>query len=175
MSQAEQTISMRYFGLSIGEIEILFNMLRDPFEVNEQKETSPDEDLISFVDLDFPLAYDKKFFKVFGMEKWERIKEVLKNMKWRRGKKGIRLSMRFNSKPSISFVIHTDNNKIFGKALDTIEYLMDVILLQIDPQRLPANVVEVRYEFDENEYRWYPSKAMGDKEYTFVNDKWIER
>lgn len=175
MGNAGETITLRYSGLSLGEIEILFNMLRDPFEVNEQVEEKPDEKYVSVVNLDFPLSYDKGFFKAFGMDKWEQIKEVLKNLKWRRGKKGVKLSLRFGSNPTVSFVISTDNDKTFGKALDTIEYLMDVILFQIDSKRLPASTSEVHYEFDEDEYKWYPSKAIGSKEYAFVSDQWVER
>ncbi len=175
MSEAEQNIILRYSGLSLGEVEILFNMLRDPFEVNEQKEELSDEKYVSLLNLSFPLSYDKNFFRTFGMDKWEQIKEVLNNMKWRRGKKGVKLVLRFGKNPTISFTISTDNNRMFGKALDTIEYLMDVILFQIDAKRLPADVSEVQYEFDENEYKWYPGKAIGNKEYTFVSDEWIVR
>jgi hypothetical protein len=175
MSEAEQTIILRYFGLSLGEIEILFNMLRDPFVVSEQIEEEPDENYVSTVNLSFPLSYNKNFFRTFGMDKWEQIKEVLKNLKWRRGKKGVKLTLEFGNKPTISFVIGTDSDKIFSKALDTIEYLMDVILFQIDTKRLPANIVKVHYEFDENEYRWHPSRAVGDKEYIFVSDGWFVR
>ena len=59
MGNAGETIALRYFGLSLGEIEILFNMLRDPFEVNEQVEENPDERYVSVVNLDFPLSYDR--------------------------------------------------------------------------------------------------------------------
>lgn len=175
MGEVEQTIILRYSGLSLGEIEILFNMLRDPFGVSEQIEENPDENYVSIVNISFPLSYNKNFFRTFGMDKWEQIKEVLKNLKWRRGRKGVKLTLEFGNKPTISFVIRTDSDKIFGKALDTIEYSMDVILFQIDPKRLPANIMTVHYEFDENEYRWHPSKAIGDKEYTFVSDEWSVR
>jgi len=175
MSEDGQTIFLRYSGLSLGEIEILFNMLRDPFEVNEQNEELSDEKYVSMLNLSFPLSYNKSFFKTFGMDKWEQIKEVLKNLKWRRGKKGVKLVLRFGNNPTVSFAIRTDDNRTFGKALDTIEYLMDVILFQIDTKRLPADISEVYYEFNDNEYRWYPSKAVGNKEYTFVSDEWIVR
>ena len=58
--------------------------------------------------------------------------------------------MGFGSKPTVSFVISTDDDKTFGRALDTVEYLMDVILFQIDSKRLPASISEVHYEFDED-------------------------
>lgn len=173
MAESEETIVLRHSGLSIGEIEILFNVLRDPFEVNEQIEEIPDENYVSVVNVSFPLSYDRSFFKKFGMDKWEQIKEILKNLKWRRGKKGIKLVLKFGSSPTISFVITTDNNKIFGKALDTIEYLMDVILFQIDSKRLPSTIREVHYQFDENDYKWYPLRATGDKDYRFTDDKWV--
>ncbi|MEM2761037.1 MAG: hypothetical protein QXU32_06310 [Nitrososphaerales archaeon] len=169
------TITLRYSGLSSGEIEILFNMLHDPFDVKEEIEDIYDENYVSVVKLDLPLQYNKSFLKIFGMDRWEQVKEVLKNLKWRRGKKGVKLSLAFAGRPKVLFAIHTDNNKIFGKALDTVEYLMDIILFQVDSKRLPTGVREVYYEFDEDEYRWLPIKAIGDKEYTFVREQWVER
>lgn len=173
MDSSDQIITLRYFGLSLGEIEILFNMLRDPFEVDEKSEEKPDENYVSVIKLGFPFPYDKSFFKTFGMERWEQIKEILKNLKWRRGKKGVKLTLSFGTNPIVLFAVHTKNDKIFGKALDTIEYLMDVILFQIDVKRLPMDVREVYYEFDENEYRWYPRKGVGEKEYVFINEQWV--
>ena len=173
MSRTEQTIILRHWGLSLGEIEILFNILRDPFEVSEQIEEIPDENYVSMVNLSFPVSYDKNFFRTFGMDKWEQIKEVLKNLKWRRGKKDVKLVLSFGCNPTVSFILHTDNDKMFGKALDTIEYLIDVILFQIDTKRLPSNISLVQYKFDENNFKWYPTKAIGDKEYTFTSDEWI--
>ncbi|MFQ5940965.1 MAG: hypothetical protein ACE5KA_04625 [Nitrososphaerales archaeon] len=173
MNESEQTIILRHSGLSLGEIEILFNMLREPFTVNEESEEIADESYVSVVNLSFPLSYGKNFFRTFGMDKWEQIKEVLKNMKWRRGKKGVKLVLKFVSNPTVSFVVSTENDKMFGKALDTIEYLMDVILFQIDRKRLPNNIIEVHYEFNEIDYKWYPSKAISDREYIFVGDEWI--
>jgi hypothetical protein len=175
LAEPEQVIVMHHSGLSIGEIEILFNMLRDPFEVAEKVEECPEEGFVSAVSLFIPLPYDNNFFKTFGMDRWDQIKEVLKNLKWRRGKKSVKLVLRFGREPVISFTIHAERDKLFAKALDTIEYLMDVILLQIDTKNLPPNIVEVRYEFDENDYRWYPSMAIGDREFYYVNNEWKAR
>ena len=77
MLETKQNIILRHSGLSLGEIEILFNMLRDPFEVNEQIEEIIDEEYVSMIDLSFPIPYDKNFFKTFEMDKWENIKEIL--------------------------------------------------------------------------------------------------
>ena len=175
MLETKQNIILRHSGLSLGEIEILFNMLRDPFEVNEQIKEIIDEEYVSMIDLSFPIPYDKNFFKTFEMDKWENIKEILKNLKWRRGKKGVKLVLSFGNNPTVSFLINTKNDKIFGKALDTVEYLMDLILFHIDRKQLPTNVNEIYYKFDEDEYKWYPSKAIGDKEYIFTNYEWIKR
>lgn len=171
---SDNLVRLKYFGLSQGEVEVLFNMLSNPFDVSEEAIEEIDESYVSMISMDLPIAYGKNFFKTFGMDRWESIKEVLKNLKWRRGKKGIQLSLRFNGSPAVAFSLNTDDNKTFGKALETIEYLMDIILFQIDSKRLPSDVSEVSYAFDRENFRWYPTKAVSSNaEYHYVNDEWV--
>ena len=170
---SSNVIRLKHSRLSLGEIEILFNMLSNPFDVSEEA-VDVDEGYVTMISIDLPIAYSRDFFKTFGMERWESIKEVLKNIKWRRGKKELQLSLRFGGKPMVAFSFDTDDNKTFGKALDTIEYLMDVILFQIDAKRLPSEVSEVSYGFDKENFRWYPIKATtSNTEYHFSNDEWV--
>ncbi len=170
---SDNVIRFKHSRLSLGEIEILFNMLRNSFDVSEEA-VDVEGGYAGLISIDLPIAYSIDFFKTFGMDRWESIKEVLKNMKWRRGKKELQLSLRFNGKPIVAFSLDTDDNKTFGKALETLEYQMDVILFQIDARRLPSAVHEVSYGFDKDSFRWYPTKATGDNaEYHFSNDEWI--
>jgi len=171
---SDNLIRLKYSGLSQGEVEVIFNMLCNPFDVSEEAIEEFNESYVSMISMDIPIAYGKNFFKLFGMDRWESIKEVLKNLKWRRGRKGLQFSLRFNGSPTVTFSLNTDDNKTFGKALETIEYLMDVILFQIDSKRLPNDVSEVSYAFDRENFRWYPTKAIGNNaEYSYVNDEWV--
>ena len=171
---ADNTIRLKHSKLSIGEVEILFNMLSNPFDVSEEAVEDIDESHVSNISMELPMEYGKNFFKVFGIERWESIKEVLKNVKWRRGKRSVKLSLRFNGSPTVTFSLDTDDNKTFGKALETIEYLMDIILFQLDSKRLPSDVSEVGYTFDGEDFRWYPTKAIGrNAVYRYVNEQWV--
>lgn len=170
----DNTIRLRHSRLSIGEIEILFNMLRNPFDVIEEAVEDNDLTNVSSVAMELPIAYGKNSFKMFGMERWENIKEVLKNLKYRRGKKDVKLSLKFNGSPAVVFSVNTDDNKAFGKALETIEYFMDIILFQIDSRRLPHDVREVSYVFNIEDFRWFPVKATSkDAEYSYVKEEWV--
>jgi len=174
MSQNAQVIRLRYSWLSQGEIETLFTLLSDPFEVVEEVSEEVDDSYPSMINMEFPIAYDKTFFKTFGIDRWERMKEVLKNLKWRRGKKGIKLLLRFFGPATVTFSIKSEDDRTFGKALDMVEYFVDIILFQIDAKRLPSDVREIKYEFDKENLRWYPDKALGNNaEYSYVNDEWI--
>lgn len=171
---SDNVIRLRHSRLSLGEVEVLFNMLGNPFDVSEEAVTDIDEGYVSMISIELPLAYNRDFFKTFGMDRWESIKEALKNIKWRRGKKEIQISFKFNGKPIVAFSLDTDDNKTFGKALETMEYLMDVILFQIDTKRLPSDVSEVSYGFDKENFRWYPTRAIAsNSEYRFLNDEWV--
>jgi len=166
-------ITLRHQGLSQAEVETIFNMLREPFEVADEEIRGVDERYVSMISIDLPLAYEKDFFRKFGMDRWERIKELLKNLKWRRGKRSVQLTLRFNGSTSVAFSLNTADDKTFGKALETVEYLMDIILLQIDPKRLPPGVAEVSYAFDGQDFRWQPLGATGgNMAYRYVNDEW---
>ena len=171
---SDNVIRLKHSGLSQAEVEVLFNMLRNPFDVSEEAIEEYDESYVSMISMDLPMAYGRNFFRTFGVDRWESIKEILKNLKWRRGKKGIQLSLRFKGSPAVAFSLNTDDNKIFGKALETIEYLMDVILFQIDSKRLPNDVNEVSYAFDRENFRWYPIRATGkNADYFYANDEWV--
>ena len=170
---SDNVIRFKHSRLSVGEIEILFNMLSNPFDVTEEA-VDIDEGYVSMINIDLPIAYSRDFFRTFGMKRWESIKEVLKNIKWRRGKKALQLSLRFNCKPIVAFSLDTDDNKTFGKSLEAMEYQIDLILFQIDAKRLPSEVMEVSYGFDKENFRWYPTKAItGNTEYHFSNDEWV--
>lgn len=164
-------ITLIYAGLSQGESETLFKMF-EVFGVNEIEEDITDE-YVSMIHLQIPIEYNADFFKVFGLERWEDLKNLLKNIRWRRGNKNFKLTLYFNGKPDVRFDLLTDSDMVMNKALDTIEYQVDNIILQLD--KIVMNVESISYRFDVEIYRWIIDKIMDSNKhiYRYINNRWL--
>ncbi len=154
-------IKLVHFGLSEAEREALYNMLREPFGVIEEEgeksesinhNNANNNSILSSVYIEFPIRYDEGFIKILGLDRWEGLKEMVKNMRWRRGKSIFILTLHFSDGDnSTIFTIKSNNNRIFNKAIDGIEYVVDTVYF-----RDVKNSKYVKFEFNTNDMRWYP-------------------
>ena len=95
MNEKPQTVSLRYYGISPWEIEVIYNIFNEKFEVI-QEATERDEyfkgwndlareEFVSALTITIPLQFSEEFFKWFGFKAWEKVKSIIKEMKRRRG------------------------------------------------------------------------------------------
>ena len=95
MNEKPQTVSLRYYGISPWEIEVIYNIFNEKFEVI-QEATDRDEyfkgwnagsreEFVSALTITIPLLFSEEFFKWFGFKAWEKVKSIIKEMKRRRG------------------------------------------------------------------------------------------
>jgi len=95
MEDKPQTVSLRYYGISPWEIEVIYNIFNEKFEVI-QEVTERDEyfkgwnegareEFVSALTITIPLPFSEEFFKWFGFKAWEKVKSIIKEMKRRRG------------------------------------------------------------------------------------------
>ena len=95
MNEKPQTVSLRYYGISPWEIEVIYNIFSEKFEVI-QEATERDEyfkgwnagsreEFVSALTITIPLPFSEEFFKWFGFKAWEKVKSIIKEMKRRRG------------------------------------------------------------------------------------------
>jgi len=95
MEEKPQTVSLRYYGISPWEIEVIYNILNEKFEViqdvTERDEYFKEwnagsrEEFVSALTITIPLPFSEEFFKWFGFKAWEKVKSIIKEMKRRRG------------------------------------------------------------------------------------------
>jgi len=99
MEEKPQTVSLRYYGISPWEIEVIYNILNEKFEVIQDvterheylqhlgsKSLQMDcEECVSALTITIPLPFSEEFFKWFGFKAWEKVKSIIKEMKRRRG------------------------------------------------------------------------------------------
>ena len=108
MNEKPQTVSLRYYGISPWEIEVIYNIFNEKFEVI-QEATDRDEyfkgwnagsreEFVSALTITIPLPFSEEFFKWFGFKAWEKVKSIIKEMKRRRGNgKAIRVEILFQT------------------------------------------------------------------------------
>ena len=108
MNEKPQTVSLRYYGISPWEIEVIYNIFNEKFEVI-QEATERDEyfkgwndlareEFVSALTITISLPFSEEFFKWFGFKAWEKVKSIIKEMKRRRGNgKAIRVEILFQN------------------------------------------------------------------------------
>jgi hypothetical protein len=95
MDEKQLTVSLRYYGISPWEIEVIYNIFNEKFEViqdaTEKHEYftklrwNTDNEFVSALTITIPLPFSEEFFKWFGFKAWEKVKSIIKEMKRRRG------------------------------------------------------------------------------------------
>ncbi len=153
-------VIFRYYGISTSEIEVIYNSLYKVFSVYEELGVQdPNSSYVSFVDIRFPVPYGDSFFQLMGTDRWNNIKGVLKEMKRRRGRKGLKVLLSFNGisiDPNLDLVfsIVVDKGSAFDDAIEKMEFLGDLIPFQI--QNLPRTTNKIVYLYDETHSKWMP-------------------
>jgi hypothetical protein len=187
LSQLE-AVKFSYYGISQFEIEVIYSTLKWAFGiVDEQKLQLEENEYVSMIEIEFPVPFGESFFRKLSMERWHKIKGLIKEMKRRRGgKKGVKAFFSFcgveqgEMKPRLIFSFMNKNNRHFEMAIEKIEYLVDVIPLQLQMFQHTGNILkEILYIYDENNFKWNPSmtKSADGSEYYYVQKtkEWVQK
>ena len=108
MDDKPQPVSLRYYGISPWEIEVVYNIFNERFEVIQEETDkneyftklgwNTDNEFVSALTITIPLPFSEEFFKWFGFKPWEKVKSIIKEMKRRRGNgKAIRVEILFQT------------------------------------------------------------------------------
>jgi hypothetical protein len=171
-AEVEKSAKFQHYGISPWEIEVLYDTLKRSFDVEETQLQPDDPKFVSMIEIHFPLPYDEKFFQTFSMESWFKVKGVIKDIKRRRGRKGLKTFIRFEGNPVLVFPIAHKEDRKFEMGIEKLEYLVDIVPLQL--KSVPRGTREVLFSFDESSYKWSPSVARDSDErnYIFKNGEW---
>lgn len=155
MSNSKPLLSLKFYGISPWEQEVLYSLFHSLFQIEEDKQDQPDEDFSTMIDMVFPVAFNEAFFKWFGRARWDKAKSILKEFKRRRGGgKTLRVYMKFVGKPSIKFMLDLDDKNLFDSSIDKMDFVLELLPYHLDPQKLPKDVSDITYHFDERIERW---------------------
>ena len=175
MSENVKT-TLRYYGISPWEIEVLYGFLNSHFTIIQEEIEADDENFVSFLDIDIPLQFNKEFFQWLDFKRWEKIKSVFKEMKRRRGSgNALKIVINFSGNPKIIFVTDIEDRQLFGNALEKIDGVLELLPYHLDPKKIPSEISEITYKFDSESVRWRLDTASSEnKKYTFREDSWNE-
>ena len=167
-------ISLQYYGISPWEIEVIYGYLNSRFSIIQEEIEANDDNFVSFLNLDIPLAFNEEFFKWFDFRRWEKMKAVFKEMKRRRGTgNALKIKINFSGKPKIVFVLDTEDKQWYDNAIEKIDFVLELLPYHLDPEKLPLDVLEVIYKFDPESIRWRLNIARSEnKKYIFIGDRW---
>ena len=167
-------ISLQYYGISPWEIEVIYGYLNSRFLIIQEEIEANDDNFVSFLNLDIPLAFNEEFFKWFDFRRWEKMKAVFKEMKRRRGTgNALKIIINFLGKPKIVFVLDTEDRQWYDNAIEKIDFVLELLPYHLDPEKLPSDVLEIVYKFDPESIRWRLNTATSEnKRYVFRGDSW---
>jgi len=168
--------TLRYYGISPWEIEVLYGFLNSHFTIIQDEIEANDENFVSFLDIDIPLQFNEGFFQWFDFKRWEKVKAIFKEMKRRRGSgNALKIIINFSGKPKIIFTIDIEEKQWFDNAVEKIDFVLELLPYHLDPKKIPTEISEVIYKFDSESVRWRLHTASSEnKKYVFKGDSWNE-
>lgn len=174
MSDENLKISLQYYGISPWEIEVIYGYLNSRFMISQEEIEVNDENFVSFLNIDIPLAFNEEFFQWFDFRRWEKMKAVFKEMKRRRGAgNALKIIINFFGNPKIIFVIDIDDKQLYDNAIEKIDFVLELLPYHLDPEKLPSDILEIIYKFDSQTARWRLKTAKSEnKIYSFSGDRW---
>ena len=181
-----------FYDLSIQEQEVIYTLLAKTFYVIEEKLSFDDMESqlpnflsntdysITFIELIFPIKFDNYLFQIISVEHWNSIKNIIKEIKHRRGNKPVICIFKFKGNTNqtdfnIIFSITNSSVHSFEIAIEKVEYLVDIVSIQLSS--IPPNTFEVIYFYDESSSKWLPYQAKSIENnfvttYIFKNGLW---
>jgi hypothetical protein len=165
--------------LSPFEHETLYRILRKGFRLEHPSYIELlDEDLATRVNVTFHYPYVATIFTDVLRENWRDLKELLRQVRYRRGKAGAASTLTFISDGRrLVFKSGALEEKELSSALDQIGHLTGILAQMLRPETMerPLQLVEAHY--DRKSDRWHEFKGFDslDQKQSYVFDESIFR
>jgi hypothetical protein len=175
----EGTTYFRYSGTSIPETEIIYHIISSILgSVEEEKITTNDGRIYTIIEIHFPVLYGDDFFTLFGADKWYKLRNVITEIKKRRGRGPMQIVFSFPGVSGVGgattrLILQTSDTdyKNVERAIDRVQVLVEIIESQMS--KMPAEVLEMTYCYESTYSRWRPDFVKTDKKvYKYSNGNW---
>ena len=155
MDEKPLTVCLRYYGISPWEIEVVYNLFNEKFEIIQEEIDQTGVNFVSALTIVIPLTFSEEFFKWFEFRAWERVKHIIKEMKRRRGKgNAIIVEILFTGNPNVRFVTDLNENHNFNSAIEKIDFVVELLPYHLNDNNIPNDLSEVVYKYDIESGRW---------------------
>ena len=166
--------------LSPFEDEAVYRILRKNFRVQHPSYSHlEDEDLATRVTVVFHHPYSTMIFTDLLQEGWHDLKELFKQIRYRRGKAGAAFSITFNS-PETRLVFNSGilEERELASALDQIGHLPGIVGQMLRPISMEKPLVRIEAAYDNRSDRWHSFRGftVSDERYVFdeASFRWVK-
>ena len=158
--------------LSPFEHEALYKLLKKHFRVEQPVYSDLlDETVGTRVNIVFHHPYDRSFFTDIFQGDWRGLKELFKQIRYRRGRLGAVFRLTFtDEKVRLVFSTGLLEDEELGSAMDQIGHLTGIIGQMTRPERMVKPLGQVETSFDGKTDRWQGFRGTGlddRREYVF--------
>jgi len=148
--------------LSPFEHETLYRILRKGFRLEHPSYTELlDEDLATRINITFHYPYASTIFTDVLQENWRVLKELLRQVRYRRGKAGAVVTLSFiGEKNKLVFKSGVLEEKELSSALDQIGHLTGILGQMLRPQTMEKPLLLVEVAYDKKSDRWHEFRGF---------------
>jgi hypothetical protein len=158
--------------LSPFEHEALYQLIKKHFRLEQPGYSELlDETVGTRVNIIFHHAYNREFFTDIFQEDWRGLKELFKQMRYRRGRLGATFTLTFVD-PNLRLIFSTGllGDAQLGSALDQVSHLTGIVGQLLRPGTMVVSLERVEASFDGKTDRWQGFRGVGlldRREYVF--------
>ena len=156
MGEQSEAVSLRYYGISPWEIEVIYDSFNKKFSIIQDEIEQTEENFVSALAINIPIPFTEEFFKWFEFKAWEKVKSIIKEMKRRRGKgHAIMVEIIFVGKPNVRFVTDLNENHDFNSAIEKIDFVVELLPYHLNDSNISNDFDgEVSYRYDVGSGKW---------------------
>ncbi len=158
--------------LSPFEHEALYKLLKKHFRVEQPSYSELlDERIGTRLNIVFHHPYDRSFFTSVFQEDWRGLKELFKQIRYRRGRLGAAFTLTFaDEKLRLTFSSGLLGDEELASAMDQIGHLTGIVGQMLRPETMVEPLGQVETSYDRKTDRWQGFRGISltdKKEYLF--------
>ncbi len=158
--------------LSPFEHEALYKLLKKHFRLEQPGYSELlDETIGTRVNITFHHPYDRRFFMGVLQGDWRGLKDLLRQIRYRRGRLGAAFTLTFtDEKIRLVFSSGVLGDEELGSAMDQIAHLTGVVGQILRPETMIEPLEQVETWYDRKTDRWQGFRGVGlinKKQYVF--------
>ena len=158
--------------LSPFEHEALYKLLKKHFRLEQPSYSDLlDETIGTRVNIVFHHPYERSFFTDILQDDWRGLKELFKQIRYRRGRLGAAFNLTFiDQKVRLVFSLGLLGEEELGSAMDQIAHLTGIVAQMMRPETMVEALERVETSYDGKTDRWQNFRGVGlndRREYVF--------